>query len=200
MNHKGLDTKENILKTAFELTSMLGLESLSIGKLADSVGLSKSGLFSHFKSKEKLQIMVLDYTAEIFTLKVLSPATKRPRGLPRLNAIAENWIKQWDKGQLKGGCPLLAAAIEFDDRPGKVHKKIQELYQKLTGFFQQAAEIAVAEGHFRKDANCEQFAFELYSLMTGQQIYSRLLKGSSADTYFEQSFQRLIQSYQPIQG
>ena len=76
---KGFTTKETILKSAFELTSKFGLESLSIGEFAKSVGMSKSGFFSHFKSKEKLQIMVMDYASENFVLKVVKPAIKKDK-------------------------------------------------------------------------------------------------------------------------
>ena len=87
---KRSSTKEIILKTALDLTSRFGLESLSIGELAKTVGMSKSGLFGHFKSKERLQIMVMDYAAENFVLQVIKPAIKEQRGLPRLKAMMEN--------------------------------------------------------------------------------------------------------------
>ena len=130
-------TKENILKAAFELTSKFGLESLSIGELAKSVGMSKSGLFSHFKSKEKLQIMVMDYAAENFVLTVVKPAIKKKRGIKRIEAMMDNWIK-WSGSYLPGGCPFLSAIVEFDDRPGVLRDHIQKLQGTMVSTFERS--------------------------------------------------------------
>jgi AcrR family transcriptional regulator len=192
---KGLSTKENILKAAFDFSSKFGFEALSIGKLAEIVGLSKSGLFSHFKSKEALQCLVLEYSAASFTLEVLAPATKKPRGIPRLEAILDNWIN-WAESTLTGGCPLLSAAIEFDDRPGIVRAKVTELYQKQIDFYEKAIGIAQAEGQITKSADIKKIAFEFYSLMTGFHIYQKLLGLKKSKSYLKESFKELINKYQ----
>lgn len=184
---KGFTTKENILKSAFELTSKFGLESLSIGELAKTVGMSKSGLFSHFKSKEKLQIMVMDYAAENFTLKVIKPALKEERGIPRIEAIMKNW-QRWSGKYLPGGCPFLSAIVEFDDRPGKVRDRIQYLQQTMVNTFARSFEIAKEEGHIVQDADHEQLGYEIYSNMIGYHIYNRLLKDKNAKQKFETMF------------
>lgn len=192
--NKGQITRENILKAACEFSSKFGFEALSIGKLAQNVGLSKSGLFGHFKSKEKLQEMVLYYTAENFTLSVLKPAVKKPRGIARLDAILENWIK-WTKSQ-SGGCPLLTAAIEFDDRPGEIQKVVKELYSKQIAFYAKAIEIAVEESEFPADTDIKQFTYEFYSLLVGQHIYARLLKDKTSSSQLRQAYQELKSKYQ----
>lgn len=188
--NKGAVTKENILKAASDFSSRFGFEALSIGKLAENVGLSKSGLFGHFKSKEKLQAMVLEYTAESFTHKILKPAVKEKRGLPRLSAILENWIK-WTKTQ-KGGCPLLSAAIEFDDRPGEIQKVVRKLTQQQIDFYVRAVEIAVEEKQLPAKTDCEQFAFEFYSVMGGFHFYYKLLKQKDAEDKLRLAYQDLI--------
>jgi AcrR family transcriptional regulator len=180
---KGLETKENILKAAFELTSKFGLESLSIGELSKKVGMSKSGLFGHFKSKEKLQIMVMDFAAENFTMKIIKPALTEKRGIPRIMAIMNNWEK-WSSSYLPGGCPFLSAIVEFDDRPGKVRDHIRKLQRQMIDTFEKSVSIAVEEGELIKKANVEQIAFELYSNMIGFHIYNRLLKEEKAHEYF----------------
>lgn len=184
---KGFTTKEIILKSAFELTSKFGLESLSIGELAKSVGMSKSGLFSHFKSKEKLQIMVMDYAAENFTLRVIKPALKEERGIPRIEAIMKNW-QRWSGTYLPGGCPFLSAIVEFDDRPGKVRDRIKYLQQTMVDTFSKSFEIAKEEGHIIKDADHDQLGYEIYANMISFHIYNRLLKDKKADKKFETMF------------
>lgn len=189
---KGDTTKESILKSAFDLASVLGLEALTIGKLAEAAGLSKSGLFGHFQSKENLQVMVLEYSAHYYTDKVIRPALEKNRGVPRIRAIVDQWIK-WTEVTVKGGCPILTAAIEFDDRPGVVQDKVQELLKAQTKFLEKAADIAREEGHFKKDLNSKQFAFEFYSLMVAFQIYSKLLKQKDAKKQFVQAVDDLIE-------
>src|SRR5690606_21277242 len=101
---KGIATKENIIQAAFDFTSRFGLESLSIGELAKKVGMSKSGLFGHFHSKEALQMKVLDYAAQTYIHNVVKPALKSPRGKERIYALASQWQK-WATSKLAGGCP-----------------------------------------------------------------------------------------------
>jgi AcrR family transcriptional regulator len=189
---KGFTTKETILKTAFELTSKFGLESLSIGELAKSVGMSKSGLFSHFKSKEKLQLMVMDYAAENFTLKVVRPALAEKRGIARIEAMMNNW-KKWSSTYLPGGCPFLSAIVEFDDRPGLVRDHIKKLQSTMVGTFSRSMEIAIEENEIIKGTDTEQIAYELYSNMIGFHIYNRLLKDNNAVFKFENSYSSIIE-------
>ncbi len=191
MKTKGIATKETILKAAFDFAGQFGFEALSIGKLAQSVGLSKSGLFGHIQSKEKLQCMVLDFAADKYTRAVVKPVLKEPRGLPRLQAITNNWMK-WVDDELAGGCPLLAAAIEFDDRPGPVLDRVRFWYQQKIDFLVGACVIAREVGHFKSDTDCEALARELYSLMMGYHLFSRLLKDTKARERFHTSCQELF--------
>lgn len=189
---RGRETKEAILKAALDFSSKLGLENLSIGELAKKVGMSKSGLFGHFNSKEKLQITVLDYAAKNFTENVFLPAFKVPRGVPRIRAIVNNW-HNWSGQFFTGGCPFVAAAFEFDDRPGAIRDRIIFHQQTMIDSFAKAATIAIEEKHFRNDVDPKQFAYEFYSLLLGHHLFNRLLKSQDAKDRFNLAFDNLIQ-------
>ena len=115
---KGDITRQAILDRATAVASQAGLEGLTIGKLAEELELSKSGLFAHFGSKESLQVAVLENAAEHFVEIVVKPALKAPRGEPRLRALFEHWSLWPKKSRLPGGCVFVAAGVELDDRPG----------------------------------------------------------------------------------
>src|SRR5678816_4406478 len=115
---KGNVTKTRIVETALRAASVGGLEGITLGKVAADVGMSKSGLFAHFDSKEALQVDVLNAAAEKFTAVVVVPALSSPRGEPRLRALFEHWL-QWEQNEsLPGGCVFMHAEAEQDDRPG----------------------------------------------------------------------------------
>ena len=117
---KGEDTKRAILERAAQLASQIGLEALTIGRLASETGLSKSGLFAHFGAKETLQVQTLEYAAEDFSEQVVRPAFQQPAGEPRIAALFENWLAWVKANALEGGCLFIQAATEFDDQPGAV--------------------------------------------------------------------------------
>lgn len=192
---KGSETKEAILRAALDFSSKIGLESLSIGELAKKVGMSKSGLFGHFNSKEKLQMMVIDYAAKNYTENIFIPSFKKERGIPRILAIVENWHK-WSNKSFTGGCPFVAAAFEFDDRPGLVRDHIKKYQNMMLHSFQRSAKQACNEGHFRMDLDCENWAFEFYSYMLAYHLYSRLLKDEEAKYRHNEAVSSLIQRSQ----
>jgi AcrR family transcriptional regulator len=118
---KGDRTRSRILDEAVGLASVQGIGALTIGPLAERLGLSKSGLFAHFRSKEALQVETLERAAELFRADVTQPLRAEPDRTRRLQVFFERWIDWLDQSGLPGGCPILAAAIEFDDVPGPVH-------------------------------------------------------------------------------
>ncbi len=188
-----MSTKDRIIQVAYDWTSKFGLDSITIGELAKAVGMSKSGLFGHFKSKEKLQMMVLDFTAENFTQAVVRPALKKPRGLDRLEAMVDNWIK-WSSADNLGGCPFIAAAIEFDDKPGNIRDSIVRYLKTMTGTYAKAADIAVEEGQLPKSADTKQMAYEIYSMMIGYHVYSRLLADDTSKQKLKDGYKRVIEN------
>lgn len=188
---RGIETRKQILQTAFELSSMFGLEGLSIGELAKKVGMSKSGLFGHFKSKEKLQILVLDYASEIFTRRIILPALSEPRGLPRIKKMMINW-QDWSNTYLPGGCPFISAVVEYDDRPGPVREHLREIQLTMLGTLEKAFQITAQEGQIHHNADCKQLAYELYGNMLSFHIYNRLLQDPNAHERFEQGLDAII--------
>src|SRR5712691_5887824 len=114
---KGEDTRSAVLGSALSLATQLGLEGVTIGKLAEHVGMSKSGLFAHFSSKENLQVAVLEEATARFVALVVTPALKKPRGEPRVRALLDRWL-DWSRADfLPGGCIFVTASVELDDRP-----------------------------------------------------------------------------------
>ena len=191
---KGEDTKNNILGIALDMASRLGLDVVSIGTLAKAAGMSKSGLFAHFQSKEKLQIELLTYAGEHFSEQVVQPALIRDAGIPRIQALVENW-GQWVK-RLTGGCIFVQAANDFMDRPGKVQDFLINQQQQWIDSLKRMAISSVRVGHFRSDIDAEKFAFELYSLLLGFHLYFKLLKDNKAGNHQQSALDALLQNYQ----
>ena len=192
---KGERTKTAILDDALRVASQVGFEGLTIGQLAESTGLSKSGLFGHFRSKEQLQLQTLDHARGWFIDTVIRPALEAPRGERRLRALFEAWLR-WEE-LLDGGCIYVAASVEYDDRPGPMR---DALAQHTTDWLESIATIvrtAISEGDFRDDVDPEQFAFELQSLTLGYHQATRLLHDEQADRRARASFERLLACSRP---
>jgi AcrR family transcriptional regulator len=172
---RGLRTRLAILRKAVNIASIEGLEGLTIGKLASALGISKSGLFAHFGSKEDLQCAVVDAARDIFVEKVVLPANQY-HGLKRLRALCENWMEYGEGRVFPGGCFFSAASLEFDDRPGRVRDKIVGLMQKWLGNLALAAEDAQQAGEIKEGADVRQLAFEIQALAMGANWSSRLFR------------------------
>ncbi|MBX3233416.1 MAG: TetR/AcrR family transcriptional regulator [Labilithrix sp.] len=189
---KGAETRTAVLDTAITLASTLGLEGLTIGKLAEQVGMSKSGLFAHFSSKENLQVAVLEAAVERFVSLVVVPALKKPRGEPRLRALVDLWLAWSKQDFLPGGCVLLMASVELDDRPGPAHDLLVSAQKDWLGTLAGAARIAIEEKHFRKDLDCEQLAHELFSIAYGYHFLRRIVDPTTAERRARASFDRVL--------
>ena len=192
---KGAQTRERIIYRAMRLASRDGLGGLTIGSLADELAMSKSGLFAHFRSKDELQLQVLQAAAAHFVEVVLRPAFAAPRGVPRIRALVDRWLA-WDADteRLPGGCIFTAAAVELDDHPGALRDYLVGTQRDWLGALARAADIAVTAGHFRADVDREQFAFELHALMLGHHHQRRLLGDPRADDRVRIAIERLIGS------
>lgn len=191
---KSVETKNLILETGLKLVRKMGFQAISIGELAKSVGMSKSGLFAHFNSKEALQIMILDHAAQNYTQSVIIPALKVPRGLPRLKAFIKNW-QDWSYKNEDGGCPIMVASLEFDDRPGAVKDRVIYHVNQLVKSITRACDICVEEGHFNENTDTTQLAYEIYSLLLGAHIYSNTLGQTLATTLMNRSLKDLYARY-----
>jgi AcrR family transcriptional regulator len=191
---KGHETRQNILDHALKLASRIGLEGLTIGMLAEELQLSKSGLFAHFQSKEALQIQVLQSAADSFTEKVIRPALKLSRGLPRIRALFGSWAAWGKNSRMPGGCPIIAAAFELDDRPGPVRDYLVAQQKEWVAFLAKMAQLAIDEGHFRADADPRQFAQDLYGIMLSWHHFGRLLRDPGSTDRARAAFEALIRA------
>ena len=189
---KGGDTKRTIVDHALGLVSRTGLGALSIGALALETGMSKSGLFAHFGSKEALQLTVLQAARERFVDVVVAPALKRPRGEPRVREMMERVLTQWEK-DLPGGCIFYAVTAELDDQAGPTRDYLIQTQVDYRETVLRAAAIAVEEGHFRNDLDLEQFVFEYGSITTGFHYTGRLLRIADAEARARRQFEALLE-------
>jgi AcrR family transcriptional regulator len=164
---KGERTRTGILQRAVDLASVEGLEGVSIGRLADDLSMSKSGLFAHFGSKEELQLATIDAARERFVDEVVRPALARPRGYPRLVAICRLWLEYLQRPVFPGGCFFAAASFEFDGRPGPVREAIASAMDDWVATLEKAVRMAKEEGHLDRRTDSAQVAFELNSLFFG---------------------------------
>ncbi|HYB98641.1 MAG TPA: TetR/AcrR family transcriptional regulator [Candidatus Limnocylindrales bacterium] len=162
---KGTATRQQILLRAADLASAEGLESLTIGRLASALGMSKSGLFAHFGSKEELQLAVLETAWEVFAREVIEPARPAPRGLPRLLALVEAWLRHVEHPVFRGGCFFSAACAEYDDRPGRIRDRLVALTTDWLGAMRAEVGEAMRRGHIVHDTDDGQIAFELHAFL-----------------------------------
>jgi AcrR family transcriptional regulator len=191
---KGEDTKQMILEAGLDMASQFGLEDVSIGALAKETHMSKSGLFAHFQSKENLQSDILRYAGHLFFQSVVVPALKTEAGIPRIRALVDNWIRWASK--LTGGCIFVQACNDFNNRLGKVRDFLLLQQKAWIDSLSRMAQSAIRVGHFQGDMDCEQFAFELYSLLLGFHLYHKLLKNEDIKQRQQTALETLIQRYQ----
>ena len=189
---KGELTRQSILKHAANLATEVGLDGLTIGRLADDLGLSKSGLFAHFQSKELLQLAAMEFAAQRFIDTAVKPSLTAPRGEPRVRALFENWLAWPKKSGLPGGCFFVAVATELDDQPGPVRDRLVQLQRDWLDAIAQAVRIAMSEGHFRKEVDPDQFAYETYGIMLVNHHFTRLLRDPKAENRARKAFEGLL--------
>jgi AcrR family transcriptional regulator len=151
-----------ILDRAYSLARAGGLEALSIGVLAQSAGMSKSGVFAHFGSREELQLAVLDTAAERFAEHVMGNALSEPRGVRRLHRVVENWF-DWVNHET-GGCLLLSAVSEYDDRPGPMRDRVMDQQKRWRAQIARTVRQTMETGEFQAILDPEQVAFEIYAI------------------------------------
>ncbi|TMF77536.1 MAG: TetR/AcrR family transcriptional regulator [Chloroflexi bacterium] len=165
---RGMRTRQSILVHAARVGSAEGLEAVSLQRLAGDLGISKSGLFAHFGSKEELHMATIEAAAQIFTDEVLRPALQVPRGLGRVWALCNSWLSYLERGVFPGGCFFWAVAEEFDSRrPGPVRDSVLEKKNYWSYSLQRAVREAQAAGEIDPGVDPEQLAWELDSLLGG---------------------------------
>ena len=193
---KGNETKTAILDTALDMASELGLEGVTIGILAKATKMSKSGLFAHFQSKENLQIETLKHAGRIFAETVVVPALRTEAGLPRIRALVNNWV-DW-ASRHTGGCVFVAASNEFSDRDGNVRSSLLRQQKAWIRTLRKVTQSAIKTGDFREDCDCDQFVFELYSLLLGFHLYHHLLHSEGIETRQAVALDQLFDKYRQL--
>jgi AcrR family transcriptional regulator len=193
---KGEETRSAILDAAVRLAATDGFAALTIGVLAEKTGMSKSGLFAHFGSKEELQIATLDEATRIYNEVAFIPALRAPRGLKRLEALAENWLLWTERSTLQA-CPIMAALAEFDDKPGAVRDALLQQMQRMNDEIIRAVQMTIDAGEFAADTDAAQFAFEMFGVIATCYRSRSLFRDPKANDRARAAFRRLIQSCLP---
>jgi AcrR family transcriptional regulator len=197
--NKGSQTRAAILDAALGLASQIGLEGLSIGALAEVTHMSKSGVFAHFGSREELQISVVrEYHAK-FEEEVFYPAVREARGLPRLRAMFERWVKRVSV-EIDSGCIYISGAVEFDDRPGPVRDALASMVRTWHDALERAIRIAIEEGHLRPEADPMQMLFEIHGLILALHHDARFMRNPGAVTRAYRAFERIVADHRTAAG
>jgi len=191
---KGQQTKAAIIDAALGLASQIGLEGLSIGALAEITGMSKSGVFAHFGSREELQISVVREYHERFEREVFYPAMQAPRGIPRLQAMFDNWMVQ-TSNEIDSGCIYISGAVEFDDRTGPVRDALASSVTSWQSAVRRAVEQAQEERHLVREVDPMQVAFEVHGLILALHYEARFLKVPGATERARLGFARILERY-----
>jgi len=194
---KGQQTKATIIEAALGLASQIGLEGLSIGALAEVTGMSKSGVFAHFGSREELQISVIREYHDRFEAEVFYPAMQQARGVPRLQAMFDNWMVQTST-EIDSGCIYISGAVEFDDRAGPVRDALASSVTSWQAAVRRAVEQAQEEGHLMREVDPLQVAFEVHGLILALHYEARFLKVPGAADRARQGFARILERYRTL--
>jgi AcrR family transcriptional regulator len=173
---RGLRTRTAILRRAVDIASAEGLEGLTLGRLAEDLGMSKSGLFAHFGSKEELQLATVEMARQIFIDQITRPALAAPRGMPRLWSILDRWLAYIEGHLFKGGCFFTAASFEFDSRRGPVRDRIAEIMREWIGALERAVRQAQEAGHIDTQIDVMRLAFEIQFIGIGGHWANQLLE------------------------
>ena len=193
MSQTGRATRDRILDTGLNLLSTSGFAGVTIGILASQVGMSKSGLFAHFKSKEEIDIALLERMVEVAYKNVVVPAMRAQQGLPRLTALVENWFGWSTKAGLLGGCPAAAGMFELDDVEGPVRDKLLDLEKQWNEALKQFVAESISSGELRKDLDIDQFIWELMGFYLNHHASRRFMRSRDANTRASKAFQGLIE-------
>ena len=192
--HKGQQTKAAIVEAALGLATHIGLEGLSIGELADVTGMSKSGVFAHFGSREELQISVVREYHQRFEQEVFYPAMDEERGLPRLRAMFALWMQRTSL-EIDSGCIYISGAVEFDDREGPVRDALAGSVLTWMGAMRRAIQQCKELGQLRADVDEQQMLFEIHGLILALHYEARFLKTPGSIARANQGFDNILARY-----
>ena len=192
--HKGQQTKATIVEAALGLATHIGLEGLSIGALADVTGMSKSGVFAHFGSREELQMSVIHEYHQRFEQEVFYPALEAGRGVARLRAMFANWMQR-SSVEIESGCIYISGAVEFDERTGPVRDALARSVMTWHAALKRSIEHAKELGELRADVDPDQMLFEVHGLILALHYEARFLKNPGSIARALQGFEQIVARY-----
>jgi AcrR family transcriptional regulator len=194
---KGQRTRNSILEAAAALATEEGLEPLSIGRLAEATAMSKSGLFAHFGSKEELQLATVDYAGTLFVDEVIDPARSAPKGLARIWALCDNMIGYAERQVFPGGCFFAATSFEFNNRPGPVRDRIEEMIRSWLSYLEHAVEQAQEAGELDPNASAREIAFQLDAFAQASNAQYQLFRDPQVFDDARRAIQERLESLRP---
>ena len=190
---KAEQTHQHILSKALFMATSKSLNDVTIGELAKAAGLSKSGIYAHFGSKENLQIAIIKYASDIFVIKVIRKVSDSLPPLQKLKLLSDAWLNWYEGSASK--CLFISATIEFDERPGLVRDAIHQQINRWIVYLEQIVQLSIDEGSIKSNACNQQFVFELYSLYLGSQKYYWIGLESNQRSLFNKGLERLLGQY-----
>jgi AcrR family transcriptional regulator len=192
MPKKQTNTSEKLLQYGLGLMSQEGLSGVTLGRLAQHAGISKSGVFAHFSSKVDVELALLDYAAAFTAPRVLEPTFRAAPGIARVQALVTHWFGWAGRAGLPGGCPIAAAMFELDDVESPVRNKVYEMQEQWSATILSIVREAVSLGELRADLDVEQFVFELCGIYLNHHVTSRFVRHPDADRFAQTAVQSLI--------
>jgi len=189
---KAETTRTRVIEEGLQTLSQGGLAAVTIGRLAEATGLSKSGLFAHFRSREALELALLDETARLAWRDVVEPAMRNPEGLPRLMALVGLWFGWSSRAGLRGGCPVAAAMFELDDTPGVVRDRVAELDEEWRQRLHSLVRQAIDLGHLYVETDADQVVWELRGIYLAHHSTMRFQRDPDADRRAEVALVALL--------
>ena len=194
---KGQRTRNSILEVAAALATKEGLDPLSIGRLAEATQMSKSGLFAHFGSKEELQLATVEHAAKLFVAEVIDPARSAPKGLARIWALCDHMIGYAERQVFPGGCFFAATSFEFNNRPGPVRDRIEEMIRSWLSYLEHAVEQAQEAGELDPEASAREIAFQLDAFAQASNAQYQLFRDPQIFDDARHAIQERLDSLRP---
>jgi AcrR family transcriptional regulator len=194
---KGQRTRNSILEVAAALATEDGLDPLSIGRLAEATQMSKSGLFAHFGSKEELQLATVDHAAKLFVAEVIDPARSAPKGLARIWALCDHMIGYAERQVFPGGCFFAATSFEFNNRPGPVRDRIEEMIRSWRSYLEHAVEQAQEAGELDAKVSAREIAFQLDAFAQASNAQYQLFRDAQVFDDARRAIQERLESLRP---
>jgi AcrR family transcriptional regulator len=194
---KGQRTRNSILEVAAALATEEGLDPLSIGRLAEATQMSKSGLFAHFGSKEELQLATVDHAAKLFVAEVIDPARSAPKGLARIWALCDHMIGYAERQVFPGGCFFAATSFEFNNRPGPVRDRIEEMIRSWLSYLEHAVEQAQEAGELDAKVSARETAFQLDAFAQASNAQYQLFRDPQVFDDARRAIQERLESLRP---